>query len=192
MPRKLKLDLHTHPVEALRDKMHIKGIHDINLEVAEAVVKAIKSAGLDGIAVTEHNNFNHGLSLSLTILDNFRHEKLIILPGSEIDYNGQQFLQIYVPDYIRRQVPFFQGREWFYILAHPGHYNPFDINQFARLDFDGVEVESLHGNFSLAEEVSSERGIPVVKSSDAHNLNDLGFRFIELESNFPDRAKRRA
>ncbi len=183
MSRMLKLDLHTHPIEALRKHRSIKGILDINREVAGSVVTAMKSAGLDGIAVTEHNNFNHGWSLSLMIRENFRQEKLIVLPGSEIDYNGQQFLQIYVPDYARRAIDFFQGKEWFLILAHPGLYNPFDPSQFINLDFDAVEEESLHGNFSSAEAVSREKGIPTIKSSDAHELKDLGFRCMNLEAN---------
>jgi histidinol phosphatase-like PHP family hydrolase len=184
MARILKMDLHTHPIEALKDKMGIRGILDINKDVVATIIKAVKSAGLDGIAITEHNNFNHGWVTSLELMDNFRRENLIILAGAEIDYQGQQFLEIYVPPYVRRAVPFFKQKEWFFILAHPGFYNPIDVNQFADQNFDAVECASLHGEFSIAEQISRERNIPVVKSSDAHTMEEIGFRYTEMESTF--------
>jgi histidinol phosphatase-like PHP family hydrolase len=181
MSKILKMDLHTHPIEALKDRMGIKGIGNIDLKVAEVIVKSIKSAGLNGIAITEHNNFNHSWVASLEILENFRKENLVILPGAEIDYDGQQFLRIHIPDLYRRRIPFFKGREWFLILAHPGYYNPLDPDQIRGVSFEAVEEKSLHGDFALAAQISRERSIPVVRSSDAHNLEDIGLGYVELE-----------
>jgi len=177
----LKIDLHTHPIEALKDGMGIKGIRDINIEVVSAIVKAVKSAGLNGIAVTEHHNFNHGWVTCLEIMDNFRQENLIVLPGAEIEYAGQQFLQIYIPERFRRRIPFFKGKDWFITLAHPGHYNPISSLDFNQVDFDAVEIRSLHGEFSAAGEISRLKGIPVTMSSDAHRLEDIGLFYTELE-----------
>lgn len=181
MSKTLKLDLHTHPIESLKEKMGIKGILDINSQVASVVVEAVKSAGLSGIAVTEHNNFNHGWVLSLEIEEIFRKENLIILPGSEIDYEGQQFLSIYIPDRYRRRIPFFKGKEWFLILAHPGFYNPLKMEIAMEVDVDAVEGTSIHGQFSLAEAISQRSNIPITRSSDAHQLEDLGLHYTELE-----------
>lgn len=177
----VRLDLHTHPIEALKDQFGIKGIRDIKAEVAAAVVAAIKKAGLNGIAITEHNNFNHSWVASLEILDNFRRENLIILPGAEIDFDGQQFVRLYIPDYYRRRIPFFKEKEWFLILTHPGYYNPVDTQQLNSLDFDAVEKRCIHGDFSLAESISAARNIPAIGSSDAHKFEDLGFCFTEME-----------
>ncbi len=181
MTKTLKLDLHSHPIEALKDTMGIKGIRNINIEVAAALVKAIKSAGLNGIAITEHNNFNHGWVASLEIFDHFRRENLIILPGSEIDYGNQQFLHIYIPDYWRRRIPFFKGKEWFLILAHPGYYNPLDMGQISQIQFDAVEGKSIYGEFPMAGQISQERDIPIITTSDAHKLEDIGLWHMELE-----------
>jgi hypothetical protein len=181
MAKQIKLDLHTHPIEGLREQMGIKGIGDIDGEVAAAIVKAVKSAGLNGIAITEHNNFNHGWVTSLEIMDNFRRENLVILPGAEIEYSNQQFLHIYIPEYYRKRIPFFGGKEWFLILAHPGYYNPMEIEQYSQVKFDAVEETSLHGTFSLAQGISQERNIPAIKSSDAHNLGDIGRYYVEVE-----------
>jgi histidinol phosphatase-like PHP family hydrolase len=181
MNKKIKLDLHTHPVMALKESMGIEGIRDIKKEVADSIVKAVKNAGLNGIAITEHNNFNHGWVSALEIMDRFQGENLIILPGSEIDYAGQHYLQIYIPDRYRRRIPFFKGKEWFLILAHPGYYHPIDISQIGNIDFDAVEETSLLGEFAQAGSISKEKGISVVRSSDARRLEDIGTFSIEVE-----------
>jgi hypothetical protein len=181
MTKKIKLDLHTHPVLALKEKMGIRGIRDINKEVAASIVKAVKNAGLNGIAITEHNNFNHGWVSALEILDHFPGENLFIFPGSEIDYGGQHYLQIYIPERYRRRIPFFKGKEWFLIMAHPGFYHPLDMSQIGNIDIDAVEEASLLGEFTPTGTISKEKEISIVRSSDAHSLEDIGRYNIEVE-----------
>jgi len=177
----LKIDFHTHPIEALQIKMGIRGVGDINKEVAAMIVKAIKEAGLNGIAITEHSNFNRGWVIALEILDHFQKEHLVILPGEELDYQGQQFLHIFIPEYYRRRIPFFKNKEWFLIFAHPGFYNPLDISQFDGVNYDAVEERSLHGDFPAASQLALARNIPVTRSSDAHLLEDIGKYYTEVE-----------
>jgi hypothetical protein len=181
LPKILKIDFHTHPIEALKDKMGIKGIRDINREVASLIVESVKSAGLNGIAITEHGNFNRSWVASLEVLDYFQKERLIILPGAELDFEGQQCLQIYIPDYYRRRIPFFHQKEWFIILAHPGFYNPLDAGNLPSFSFDAVEERSLHGEFPLANQISLKRKIPLIRGSDAHKLEDIGYAYTEVE-----------
>ena len=181
MNKKIKLDLHTHPIEALKEKLGIKSVLDIDKEAASAIVRVIKSAGLDGIAVTEDNNFNQGWTVSLEIAEQFKSENLIILPGAEIDYAGLRFLSIYVPDRVRRKIPFFLGKEWFSILAHPGYSSGVDLQKLMEVDFDAVEGTSILGDFPLAAEISVEKIIPIIKASDARRLEDIGSSFMELE-----------
>lgn len=181
MSKVIKIDLHTHPIEALKAKFGIKGIKDIKGVVIEEIVKAISNAGLNGIAITEHQNFNHSWVAALEILDNFKRENLIILPGEELDYEGQKLLHIYVPDYYRRRLPFFQNKEWIMILAQPGFANPLDLEKIAGIKLDAVEGRSLKGNFVQAERVALEKRIPVIKASDSARLADIGKFYTELE-----------
>ncbi len=181
MARTVKIDLHTHPIEALKSKFGIKGIKDIKGGVIEEIVKAVSKAGLNGIAITEHNNFNHSWVATLEILDHFKDEKLIILPGEELDYAGQKLLHIYIPDYYRRRLPIFQGKEWVMILAQPGLVNPLDLEKLAGLKLDAVEGKSLKGDFEMAERVALEKSIPVIKASDSASLEDIGKFYTELE-----------
>jgi hypothetical protein len=181
MPRKFKLDLHTHPIESLKNEMGIKGIHEISEKVAGVIVKAVKEAGLNGIAITETNNFNHGWVSGLQILDCFQKENIVILPGVELENNGQHFLQLYIPDYYRRRIPFFKKQNWFLILAHPGFYQPLEMNQLNGIKLDAVESHSRHGNFTLADQISREKNIPVVRTSDARSLSQIGQDYIEVD-----------
>ncbi len=182
MSKTLKLDLHTHPIFALKESMGIRGIRDINKEVARAIVKAVKKAGLNGIAITETHNFNHGWVSALEIMDHFQGENLIILPGAEIDFGGQHFLQIYVPEYYRRRIPFFKNKEWFHVLAHPGHFQPLDSALDPGVNIDAVEEASLRGQFAEASAFSGARGSSLIKTSDAHSLEEIGSYFIEVET----------
>ena len=177
----LKMDFHTHPIEALQVKMGIKGVGNINKEVAAMIVKAVKEAGLNGIAITEHGNFNRSWVTALEILDHFQKENLVILPGEELDYQGQQFLRIYIPEYYRRRMPFFKNKEWFLIFTHPGFYNPLDISQFEGINYDAVEEKSVHGDFPSAGQIALAKNIPTTRSSDAHLLEDIGKYYTELE-----------
>jgi hypothetical protein len=180
MPKVLKIDLHTHPIAALKDKMGIQGIRDINREVAAEIVKAIKVAGLNGIAITENNNFNHGWVACLEIMENFRSENLVIIPGAEVVFKGQQFLQLYIPGFYRRRIPFFKGKEWFYILTHPGLDEKFDLSLSSQMDFDAVEEKSLKGDFPVSHQIAISKNIPLVQSSDSVTLQDLGKLYMEF------------
>ena len=181
MPRNIKIDLHTHPVEALRTQFGIKGIKDIKGGVIDEIVKAILKAGLNGIAITEHNNFNHSWVAALEILDHYKKENLVILPGEELDFAGQKLLHIYVPDYYRRRLPFFKNKEWIMILAQPGLINPLDLGKIAGIQFDAVEGKSLKGNFVQAERLALEKNIPIITASDSAALSDIGKLYSELE-----------
>lgn len=176
------MDLHTHPILALKQSMGIKGIGNINKDVAGAIAGAVKKAGLNGVAITEFNNFNHGWVTALEIMDHFRSDDLIILPGSEVDYGHQHYLQLYIPDRYRRRIPFFKGKEWFLIMAHPGYYHPLDMNQIRNIGIDAVEGASSRGNFPMAGWISEEKEIPVIKTSDARYLEDIGRQYIEIEA----------
>ena len=181
MSKIIKLDLHTHPIEALKHKYTINGIRDIKREVAADIVASIKASGLGGIAITERHNFNHSWVAALEIMDHFRRENLIILPGAEIDFEGQHLIRLYIPEIYRRRLSFFKGKEWFLILAHPGYYSPIDIQQFSQIKLDAVEERSHHGNFSSAQSISLARDIPAIVASDAHRLEDIGSFYTEME-----------
>lgn len=177
---KTRIDLHTHPIEALSAESPVRTIRDITGEVVDRIAGSISAAGLDGIAVTEHNNFNYGWVVALEMKRRFPGGPFV-LPGEEIEYGGQHFLRIFIPDNIRGRAPFFKGRAWFVILAHPGYYATYDPAQFQDLAIDAVEEESRRGKYELAGQISAARDIPATRGSDAHRLEDIGLCYTELD-----------
>jgi hypothetical protein len=180
MPKVYRLDLHTHPIAALREPMGIKGIGNINKEVAAEIVRAVKVAGLNGIAITEKNNFNHGWVACLQIMDFFKSENLIIIPGIEIDYQGLQLLQLYIPNVYRKKIQYFNNKEWFWILANPGLGHQIDMKTLEEFKIDAVEGKSLKGEFDIAVKISQERNIPIIQASDSTAISDIGSYYTEF------------
>jgi hypothetical protein len=177
----IKIDLHTHPLQAVREKMKIQGILDIKREVAQLIVKTVEQSGLDGIAIIEQNNFNWAWVTSLEIMNSFANLNLIVLPGAEITFREQHYLRIYVPEQVRRRFPFFNDKEWFSVLAHPGFYHPLQPAQVAGIHFDCVEGASRLGQFEVGRQIAINAGVPLIETSDAYRLEDIGSKFIELE-----------
>ena len=73
--RKLKLDLHTHCLEALRTKPTVDAVRQI--------VDAVKAKGLDGLAITEHWNKDYGFRAKEILEEHFPGE-IVLIPGQEI------------------------------------------------------------------------------------------------------------
>ena len=97
------------------------------------------------------------------------------------DYAGQKLLHIYVPDYYRRRMPFFKGKEWVMILAQPGLSVPLELDKLNGIELDAIEGTSLRGDFEIAGRVSAEKSIPLIKASDSVDLADIGKFYTELE-----------
>jgi len=182
MKQRIKIDLHTHPFEALLKQTEIRGVRDITRDAVERIIRSVQDSGLDGIAITEHNNFNWGWVASLTAADSFADRNILVLPGAELEFGGQHFLRIYVPESVRRRFLFFQGKEWFTVLAHPGFYRAVEKTLIEGIPFDCVEESSVKGQFAAAGEIAQQRGIPLIRTSDARDLRDLGPWFMELEA----------
>jgi hypothetical protein len=183
MGKQLKIDLHTHPFEQLKKEMSIKGIGDINKGVVQKIVKAIKHAGLDGIAITEYNNFNFGLVASYEIMDNFKNDNLFIFPGVEYKNSDKHFIQIFVPEYLRKQIPLFKGKDWIKILIPHAGKATINLENAALEGFDLIERRSLLGDVELNEGYLQTIKLPMIEASNAHKLQDIGKMYTNVEYN---------
>ena len=92
---KVKLDLHTHIWEAFN-------FQPPSVEIARKVVEQIRSRGIDGIAVTDHNNKDWSFEFK-EIVDRHFPGEVIIIPGWEIEVRPPQNPVRRVPD--KRVVP---------------------------------------------------------------------------------------
>ena len=71
--RKLKLDLHTHCLEAV-------GFSETSIDVVARIIAAIKAKGLDGIAITDHARQRFARKVKAVVETHFDNTVLII-PG---------------------------------------------------------------------------------------------------------------
>ncbi len=163
MGKKLKLDLHTHCFEAM-------GVANPAIESLRTIVGVVKAKGLDGLAITEHNDPHLGWEAK-RIVDEHLKGAIIIIPGQEIEIFGRHIVELYLsPDLTFR------------FLAHPGYGNEgIEIDE----DIGGIELENQVHNFRINKkwvgEMAGRYNLVLLRNSDAHRLEDIGFYYNEID-----------
>ncbi|MBI2305299.1 MAG: PHP domain-containing protein [Chloroflexi bacterium] len=162
-PEALKLDLHTHLLEALRLRMP-------TLEAVGRIVARVEAAGLDGIAITEHDDAQGAFRVKEMVDEHFD-GRILVIPGQEIDVPPEQIVELYLP-----------GGITFRFLAHPCHMNrppPVDDS------LHGIEIANWlhdwHINQDVVVEVAAKHNLIILRNSDAHHLEQVG-RYHNLVS----------
>ncbi len=167
---KVKLDLHTHIWEAF-------SFQDPTPAMAEQVVARIKDRGIDGLAVTDHNDKEWAFKFRDLVEEKYPGE-VIIIPGWEIEVRPSQnpFSEYQIAEL------FLPGGGTFRSYCHPGYYSPDIIIE------DGVhaiEIDNYIHNWHIRKsrvlEVAGEHDLLVLEVSDAHNLENIGLRYTEVE-----------
>lgn len=163
--RPLKLDLHTHCLEAV-------GFAGADEEVVCRIASAIKSRGLDGIAITDH----HKVAFSYKVRDICQRlygDEIIIIPGQEVDEYPAEVVELHLrPGLVFR------------FLAHPGYPGSWS----GIIDtVSGIEVANAahdwHIDKGVVRSVAKHRRLLRLANSDAHYLEDIGkhYNVISLE-----------
>ena len=172
---KLKLDLHTHVWEAFN-------FQPPSLEIAEKVVRQIKAAGIDGIGITDHHNKDWSFEFRELVEQHFPGE-VVIIPGWEIEIRPEQnpFAEYQVAELF---LPPREGADGgvFRTYCHPGYYSPEIIIE---QDVHAIEIDNYIHNWHirkpLVKEKASEHGLLLMEVSDAHNLENIGLRYTEVD-----------
>lgn len=164
-PGKLKLDLHVHPCEAL-------GQPWLNEKVVRRLVEEVKSKGLDGVALTEHEFPSYAFRFKELADQIYKDgDGIIIIPGQEIAAWPVEIVELYLP-----------GGLIFRFLAHPG-FPPVDFTRSLHL-VQGIEVaNALHIEDMDSEkirEVAEAHNLLMLKNSDAHSLAAIGRLYNEI------------
>ena len=167
---KVKLDLHTHVWEAFN-------FQPPSVSIAEKVVDQIKSRGIDGIGITDHNNKDWAFEFRDLVEQHFPGE-VIIIPGWEVEVRPQAnpFDEYQVGEL------FLAGGGVFRIYSHPGYYSP---NIVIEEGIHAIEIDNYIHNWHIrkdqVEEVARAHDLMTVEVSDAHNLENIGLRYTEVE-----------
>ena len=172
---KLKLDLHTHIWEAFN-------FQPPSLAIAEKVIRQIRAAGIDGIGITDHHNQDWAFEFRELVERHFPGEAVII-PGWEIEIRPAQnpFAEYQVAELF---LPPMNGREGgvFRTYCHPGYYSPEIIIE---PDIHAIEIDNYIHNWHirkpLVEAKAGAHGLLLTQVSDAHNLENIGRRYTEVD-----------
>ena len=166
----VKLDLHTHVWEAFN-------FQPPSLEIAEKVVAQIKAQGIDGIAITDHHNKDWSFEFRDLVERHFPGE-VIIIPGWEIEVRPPQspFDEYQVAELFLPEGGVFRS------YCHPGYYSP---NIVIEDNIHAIEIDNYIHNWHIRKakvwEVAQAHDLMVLEVSDAHNLQNIGLRYTELE-----------
>ena len=167
---KAKMDLHTHVWEAFN-------FQPPSLTIAEKVVAQIKSQGIDGIAITDHHNKEWSMEFKDLVEQHFPGE-VIIIPGWEIEIRPPQnpFDEYQVSEL------FLDNGGVFRIYCHPGFYSP---NIIIEENVHGIEIDNYIHNWHIRKpqvaKNAKEHDLMLVEVSDAHNLENIGLRYTEVD-----------
>lgn len=172
---KLKLDLHTHVWEAFN-------FQPPSLEIAEKVVRQIMAAGIDGIGITDHHNKDWSFEFRELVEQHFPGE-VVIIPGWEIEIRPEQnpFAEYQVAELFLPPMDGLEGGV-FRTYCHPGYYSPEIIIED---DIHAIEVDNYIHNWHIRKpqvrEKAESYGLMLTEVSDAHNLENIGLRYTEVD-----------
>lgn len=160
----LKLDLHTHCMEAT-GMVAYPSIH-----LVRKIVDKIKNRGLDGIAITEHDDKDYGLRVK-KIVDEYFDSQILIIPGREITVSQMgwaEMVELFLPN-----------GSTFRFLPHPSYPYPGDNGfEYDMNLLQGIEIgNALHDrqiNKKKVKEISQKYNLILLKNSDAHTLDEIG------------------
>lgn len=180
---RLRLDLHLHTTKSI----------DSTVELEDAV-RRCREEGLDGFAVTDHDE------LAKIPSEFSENSDIIIIPGMEVSADGAHILAFDIEEPIppRLSVPktvdTIHDQGGIAIIAHP--YSVFRAwvngREIEEAGFDCVEVANaaqfpygwmLSKNTALARKL----GLPETGGSDAHIPRTIGRAYTVLESDTRDR-----
>jgi len=170
---------------------HTKYSYDSNSKIEDLIIQA-KKRGLDGIAITDHEN-NNGWKEALEL--GKKHNFLIIL-GEEIKTTKGDVLGLFINQQVNgyKKDPRFVMEEikkqgGLVVIPHPFHYGEnFKDNLENYLDLiDAIEVFNARKPFSnpdkMALEFAKKNNLGMTAGSDSHYYKGVGYAHTEADVN---------
>lgn len=168
-----QLDLHVHTVHS----------HDGRCTVEQAVAAA-RAAGLNGIAVTDHDSVTSHPDAKKNSKDDF-----LVVPGMEISSADGHIVALGIDELVPRglsaaeTVELIKKQGGVAIAAHP--FAPLRRpNLVYRAKFDAIEgfnARALFLSNPLAQNFARKNNLPMVAGSDAHTCAEIGLARTKID-----------
>jgi len=178
--RSLKVDLHIHS--------HFSPDGGMS---PEEVLKTAEMAGLDVIAVTDHNTIKGGLETRKLV----RERDIIVIVGEEIKTEDGEVIGLGLKENIEKGLPLeetcrlIKGQKGLVMIPHPFEKLRKGVGKKMKniIDYiDAVEVFNARCYFERsnrkAEEFAREHNLPVCAGSDAHFSMEIGSAYMVIDS----------
>ena len=170
----MKIDIHTH------------SCYSDGVNTPKEMIDYAKSIGLNGIAITDHNEIKGSMIAMKYNSDDFR-----VIPGIEVSSTDGHILCLGVTELIKERIP---AREvidaahdlgGIAIAAHP--YDRFRQgvgDLIYELDFDAIEIRNGHTISTTRDmkKIAESTDLPKTGGSDAHSLSGIGSVSIIVEN----------
>ena len=175
----------------MRFDLHIHSCYskDCASPVAAILKQAIR-AGLDGIAICDHDTVEG--SLEARRLADEMGLDLVIVPGIEVTTNRGHLLVLGANESFpinsdpRDIIKIARERECLIVAPHPYKGYPKSLGDVSDLDVDAIEV--LNSRFILgkfnerAVKMAENLGLPMLGNSDAHFVGMVGRAYTEIDA----------
>jgi histidinol phosphatase-like PHP family hydrolase len=154
-------------------------------------VAAVRSRGLDGIAITEHYTDAYAYEVQEMVHRHFQ-DAILVIPGKEVDkvFIGVDkglfhLVELYLP-----------GDVTFRFVAHPGHPHIADLGSHIDGDIHGLELRNPEHDHEIdrgmIRALARRHDLILLTNSDAHSLADIGTYYNEIEiEDLSARARRK-
>jgi len=183
--------------------LHLHTDFSDGLHTPRLVVKAASKAGLQMIAVTDHDTMEGAFRAQEYSLRRPDLGVQVILGEEVSTLNGHViglFLKQFIPARLsaKRTVELIHRQGGLAILAHPFHMytgkqsdHPRAVEILDQIPFDGIETIN-HGDAlsfwsnKKAQKIMSHHRLAPIGCSDAHNSRFIGMAYTQFEGNTPD------
>ncbi|MEM3613525.1 MAG: PHP domain-containing protein [Candidatus Bathyarchaeia archaeon] len=182
---KIKIDLHVHTCHS----------YDGLIKPREIAIYA-KRAGLNGIAITDHDTIDGALKLAKIVAD------LLIIPSIEISSLEGHIIGLNIQEIVPKKLTAEETIERIHslgglaIACHPKAFFKASLGQKMNKNFDAVEVVNASAfpfkhSTKQALEMAKNLGVPQVGGSDAHYAPEIGsaYTLVNAELNCEEIVK---
>jgi len=174
--------------------IHIHSNYSDGANSIEEIVKHAKKIGLDGIAITDHDEIEGTLKAMEFDSENFR-----VIPGIEVSSKAGHIVGLGLEEIVHDELSAEDTVERIHelggiaIAVHPYDRIRMGVGDLIyELDFDAVEIYNGH-TLSVTkspEDVMKGLKIPAVCGSDAHCLDEIGMAVIKVEGDLMEAIRR--
>ncbi|MEA1925009.1 MAG: CehA/McbA family metallohydrolase [Candidatus Altiarchaeota archaeon] len=178
----MKIDIHTHST------------YSDGYNTPKEMVEYAMKIGLDGLAITDHNEINGSLEAL-----KYSTKEFTVVPGVEVSSHDGHILCLGIRENIEKYLPAAEVIERVHdlggiaIAAHPFDRLRKGVGELIyELDFDAVELYNGHTLLSTRnlEDIAKEINKPVTGGSDAHIIDDIGSVYIKVGDDVLDSIKK--